>query len=148
VRSHLSSNSRYSSIITGQTIVGKHKRAVDGVIESHRYYEALTASAPDGKVSLWETEILKAESERRGNSETMDVMASRVEKGISYSPDAHTPNLHVLKAKSRQEIELLLTTEELEAGVSGQSAWLATGLRLEVEQYVKFFPKYTMLRTV
>ena len=88
-------------------------------VESHLYFEDMTASAPVGMVEIWESEIRTAEAKRNRNEKVMDIYQVRIKK-----------------APSRKEIELRLAECELhKPGQNGQANWLSDGIKLEETQW-------------
>ncbi|KAF9545280.1 hypothetical protein CPC08DRAFT_649410 [Agrocybe pediades] len=112
-------DSNFKKIInTGPTIVKKYLRAVLKAQESTEYYNDLTASADPGRVETWTQEIQFAEARRHEDETAMDIMKSRIKKPLG-----------------RKAIELIMAEKELlQAGETGQTAWISSGLRIVEDQ--------------
>ena len=99
-----------------ESIVKKYRRAATESVQSCLYFEDMTASAPVGKVEIWESEIRTAEANRNRNEKVMDIYQVRIKK-----------------APSRKDIELHLVECELH---KGQANWLSDSIKLEETQYI------------
>jgi Kyakuja-Dileera-Zisupton transposase len=69
---------------TADTVSKKYKRAVVEQAETKDYFDGLSAAAPRHHVEQWKKEIEKAENERQSNLKSMDIMKSRINKGVKF----------------------------------------------------------------
>lgn len=67
------------------TISRKYCRALKEEANSRLYFEELTSTAPQENLETWTLEIEEAETNRHENVESMDIMQSRVSKGVQYT---------------------------------------------------------------
>jgi hypothetical protein len=65
-----------------RTIINKYNRAIAKELESRDYFEELSAVPTAKEIEIWDAEILEAENKRTNQPEAMDVMASRIPKGL------------------------------------------------------------------
>lgn len=65
-----------------RTIIKKYNRAIANELESRVYFEDLSAVPTAEEIEIWDTEISEAEEKRTRQPEAMDVMASRIPKGL------------------------------------------------------------------
>ncbi|EDR10391.1 uncharacterized protein LACBIDRAFT_325386 [Laccaria bicolor S238N-H82] len=104
------------------SVIAKYRKAVVGLVDSKDYFDQLNSSAGEHN-HTWQAEIRAAESDRaQGNLKAMDIMAPR-----------NPPNCPAPLTTAQVQLKLM-DQERLSMGSTGQTSWIATGLKIEETQ--------------
>jgi len=101
------------------------------VKDSREYFEELSASATTPLLEKWEAQISKAEDDRLLNPKAMDIMAAQVPKGTKFISILIQLLIYSGITLAQTRAKLLSTDER---GITGVTAWLMSGFKLEEEQ--------------
>lgn len=103
---------------SGTTIVKKYARAVKESADATAHFNQFNDRLTEEQVAPWKQAITIAEECRESNPEGMDIYAPKVKK-----------------APSRQQVELMLSHQEMNSdGPGGQASWISQGLKIEYAQ--------------
>ncbi|KAF9529987.1 hypothetical protein CPB83DRAFT_892920 [Crepidotus variabilis] len=117
---HMNDSNLKKIIHAAESICTRHTRALQGAAAAAEQLEAIKEGCLPQNLRKWEDEVITAEAARaRGSDKAMDLMHSRVTKGMS-----------------KIELEVELTRKEVAGGAHGETSWLSLGLQIEEDQEV------------
>ncbi len=114
------------------SVIAKYRRAVSNNEESSQYFDLISQAVDDDLQQKWEKEISAAENGRLDRPELMDIMGNQLKNGMCEAIISflHAINLLVDTLASTKEKLLEVAGQ----GITSQTAWLLTSLKIEEHQ--------------